>query len=193
VFGQLREALNTIWEIEPADQRGVWPFIRQRLLPFLLVLASGCLLLGLLLLSTALAAAARYLEGWWPVAESVWYAVDSAASFFIVFLLFALIFKVLPAARVAWRDVWLGAATSAALFLVGKMLVGIYLAHSSIASSYGAAGSLVVLLVWIYYAAQIFFFGAELTQVFAERYGSRKIGRIRTARRGAAIGPAASK
>jgi membrane protein len=176
VFVQLRDALNTIWEIEPRSESGIRAFIRDRFFPFMLVLGTGFLLLVSLVLSAVISAMAEYAESWLPAAERVWHAVNFGASFVMVFLLFALIYKVLPAARVAWRDVWLGAAITAILFTVGKLLLAIYLAKSGIGSAYGAAGSLVVLLVWIYYAAQILFFGAELTQVFARRYGSRAIG-----------------
>jgi membrane protein len=173
VFNQLRDSLNTVWDIEPPAQRGVWrvwPFIRDRLLPFLLVLGTGFLLLLSLVISEVMAGAAHYLEARVHVAEAVWHVVNVGVSFVMVFLLFALIYKVLPAARVAWRDVWLGALITAVLFMVGKLLLGLYLGKSSVGSAYGAAGSLVVLLVWIYYAAQILFFGAELTHVCAQRY-----------------------
>ncbi len=180
VFGQLRDALNTIWEIPPRQESGWRAFLRDRFFPFLLVLGTGFLLLVSLILSATISAAAKYLERWLDVPEAVWHAANFVASFVIVFLLFALIYKVLPAARVAWRDVWMGAAITAVLFVAGKLLLGLYLGKSSVGSAYGAAGSLVVLLVWIYYAAQILFFGAELTQVFAQRYGSRAIGRTAT-------------
>jgi membrane protein len=179
VFAQLREALNTIWEIQPTSESGIWPLVRDRIFPFLLVLGTGFLLLVSLVLSAVISALARYAEDWLPAAELIFQSVNFGVSFLMVFLLLALIYKVLPAARVAWRDVWLGAATTAVLFMVGKLLLGIYLGKSGVGSAYGAAGSLVVLVVWIYYAAQILFFGAELTQVFAQRYGSRAIGQNR--------------
>ncbi len=135
VFGQLRDALNTIWEIPPSQQSGWWVFLRDRFFPFMLVLGTGFLLLVSLILSATIAALAKYLERWLQVPEAVWHAVNFAASFAIVFLLFALIYKVLPAARVAWRDVWLGAAITAVLFLIGKLLLGLYLGKSGVGSA----------------------------------------------------------
>jgi membrane protein len=184
VFGQLRDSLNTIWEIEPSEEGGVWPFLRDRFFPFMLVLGTGFLLLVSLILSAVIAGVKQYVSGWLPGAEALWHGLHMVVSFGVVFLLFAMIYKFLPAAKVAWRDVWLGAAITAVLFMVGKLALGLYLGKSSIGSAYGAAGSLVVLVVWIYYAAQILFFGAELTQVCARRYGSRIIGAGAAQRRG---------
>ncbi len=176
VFGQLRDSLNTIWEIDPPPQKGIWPLIRDRLFPFTLVLGTGFLLLVSLLLSAMIAGVKAYASGWLPGADALWQALHVAVSFVVIALLFAMIYKFLPATKVAWRDVWLGAVITAVLFLIGKLALGLYLGMAAVGSAYGAAGSLVVLLVWIYYAAQILFFGAELTQVCAQRYGSRVIG-----------------
>lgn len=176
VFGQLRDSLNTIWEIKPPKETGIWPFLRDRFFPFMLVLGTGFLLLASLVLSAVIAGLEQYASAWLPRAAALWEGLHVAVSFVIVSLLFAMIYKFLPATHVAWRDVWLGAAITAVLFMVGKVALGLYLGKASVGSAYGAAGSLVVLVVWIYYAAQILFFGAELTQVCARRYGSRIIG-----------------
>ena len=173
VFGQLQDALNTIWEVQPKPGLNVWGFIRGRFLSFSMVLGTGFLLLISLLLTTALAAVVTWLGGLVPGWESVLHVVDLAVTFGVVTLLFPMIFKYLPDAKVEWKDVWLGSVATSALFMAGKFAIGVYLGRSGIGSSYGAAGSLVVLLVWIYYSAQILFFGAEFTQVYANRRGSR--------------------
>lgn len=138
VFNQLRDSLNTIWGVQPSAERGVWPFVRDRLFPFLLVLGTGCLLLASLVVSTTISAAARYLQRWVDVSESFWHGLNFVVLFTMVFLLFALIYKVLPATHVAWRDVWLGAAITAVLFAGGKLLLDFYLSMSTIAAAYGA-------------------------------------------------------
>ena len=173
VFGQLQDALNTIWEVEPKPGRGLWGFVRDRFLSFTMVLGTGFLLLVSLVLSTALAAAGKYLGGFLPDWAPALQALDLAVTFAVITLLFAMIFKYLPDVEIAWGDVWLGGVSTAALFLVGKFAIGLYLGRSGIGSAYGAAGSFVVLLVWINYSAQILFFGAEFTQVYAKRHGSR--------------------
>lgn len=172
VFGQLQDAMNTIWEVPPKKEAGIWGMVKSRFLSFTLVLGVGFLLLISLLLSAIISGASEYMNGIWPHLEPLWHLANALVSFVVVMLLFAMIFKFLPDTTVAWRDVWVGAALTALLFTVGKFLIGLYLGKSSIASAYGAAGSLVVLLVWIYYSAQILFFGAELTQVYARRHGS---------------------
>jgi membrane protein len=140
-----------------------------------MVLAVGFLLLVSLVLSAALSAVSAYFQYLLPRTLSEWavYGIDLGASLTIFSVLFALMFKVLPDTRTAWRDVWFGAAATALLFAVGKTLIGLYLGRSSVTSTYGAAGSLIVLLLWVYYSAQILFYGAELTQVYARRYGSQ--------------------
>ena len=173
VFAQLREALNTIWEVEPRPGQGLTGMAKQRLLSMSLVLGIGFLLLVSLVLSAGLAALGQFFGGLMPGAEALWQVVDFAVSFGVVALLFAAIYKVLPDAEIAWGDVWIGAVATAVLFTLGKQLIGLYLGHASVGSTYGAAGSLLVLLVWVYYSAQILFFGAEFTQVYARRYGSR--------------------
>jgi membrane protein len=171
LFGELQDALNTIWEIAPKP-RGILLMIREKFLSFGMVLGIAFLLLVALVVSSGVAAMGQFMNGLLPVPEIVLQAIDFVLSFGIVTLLFAAMFKVLPDAVVAWHDVLIGAMVTSLLFAIGKLLIGLYLGHSGTASTYGAAGSLVVLLLWIYYSAQILFFGAEFTQLYANRYGS---------------------
>ncbi len=173
VFGQLQDALNTVWGVEPKEGRGVWGFIKDRFLSFVAVLGTGFLLLVSLILSSALAAFGKWFGELLPLPETVLQLMNFAVSFVIITGLFALIFKVLPDAKVAWRDVWVGAGLTAALFTIGKFALGLYLGKSNVASAYGAAGSLVLVLLWVYYSAQILLYGAEFTQVYANRIGER--------------------
>ena len=173
VFGQLQDALNTVWGVEPKEGRGVWGFIKDRFLSFVAVLGTGFLLLVSLILSSALSALGKWFNGLLPLPEIVLQVMNFAVSFVIITGLFALIFKVLPDAKVAWRDVWIGAALTSALFTIGKFALGVYLGKSNVASAYGAAGSLVLVLLWVYYSAQILLYGAEFTQVYANRVGER--------------------
>lgn len=171
LFGQLQDALNTIWEVQPKPDRGIMGTIKDRFLSFAMILGIGFLLLVSLVMSTALAGIVSYVSGG---AESMlWSIVNFVLSFAITTLLFAAIFKVLPDAKIEWRDVWVGAVVTALLFTIGKSLIGLYLGRAAPDSTYGAAGSLVAILVWVYYSAQILFMGAEFTQVYAKRYGSR--------------------
>lgn len=173
VFGQLQDALNTIWEVQAKPGRGALGWLKNRFISMAAVLGSAFLLLVSLLLTAALAAAGDFSN---VVPESLaWLgqAGNFLLSIFVITCLFAMIFKLLPDVKMAWSDVWLGAFITAVLFTVGKFAIGIYLGRSTMASSYGVAGSFVVLLVWTYYSAQILFFGAEFTQVYANRYGSR--------------------
>lgn len=173
VFGQLQDALNTIWEVKPKEGRGVWGFLKDRFLSFAMVLGVAFLLLVSLVLSAALTALSAWTERLPDAVEWLAPIANFAVSILVITLLFAMIFKLLPDVKMAWSDVWLGAAVTAVLFAIGKFAIGLYLGHSSTASSYGVAGSFVVLLLWTYYSAQILFFGAELTQVYANMYGSR--------------------
>jgi membrane protein len=172
VFGQLQDALNTIWEVAPKPGRGVVGFIRDRFLSFSMVLGTGFLLLVSLVLSTGLAALSSYFGNLLPGFDALWQIVNFVISFGVVTVLFALIYKVLPDAKITWGDVWIGAAITALLFTIGKFLLGVYLGNGAFGSTYGAAGSFVVILAWVYYSAQILFFGAEFTQVYAGKYGS---------------------
>lgn len=169
-FAQLQEALNIIWNVSP-KKSGVSYFIRKRLLSFSLVLVIGFLLLVSLVLSAALAAAGKFVSGMLPAYLVLVNALNFVLSFTITTLLFAAIYRILPDAKVRWRDVIWGAVVASLLFSVGRFLIGLYLGQSAIGSVYGAAGSFVIILVWIYLSAQILFFGAEFTQVWSRRYG----------------------
>jgi membrane protein len=170
-FGQLQDSLNTIWEVKPKKGRGVKGLVRDRFLSFSMVLFIGFLLLASLLLTAVLAGIGKYLSDLLPMSSLVLQAMNFGVSLTVTAFLFALIFKVLPDAIVRWRDVWVGALVTALLFSLGRFLIGLYLGRASIGSAYGAAGSLVVLLFWVYYSAQILFLGAEFTQVYARRFG----------------------
>ena len=160
VFVELKGALNDIWNVQPKPSNGVWDFVRGRLVSLAMVMAVGFLLIVSLLASAALAAMQQFAAGWLPGWDNLLWLLNTAVSLAVITLLFALIFKYLPDARIDWKDVWFGAVTTSLLFTVGKTLIGLYLGRSSVGSVYGAAGSVVVIVVWVYYAAQIFF-GAE--------------------------------
>jgi membrane protein len=171
VFGQLKDALNSIWEVKPRSGGGIGAFVRERLLSFGMVLVIGFLLLTSLLLSSLIAGFSAYLERMVPLPAAVWGVLTFLISFGIVTTLFAFIFKVLPDAEVEWQDVWVGAAVTALLFEIGKAGLGYYLGKEAASSSYGAATSIVLLLLWVYYTSCILFFGAEFTQVYAKDRG----------------------
>ena len=156
VFGQLKDALNTIWEV-PRKKMGIMAMIQERFLSFAMVLGTGFLLLVSLVIDAALAL----------LDKALWQPIQLIISIGVITVLFAMIFRYLPDVRIHWRDVWLGAAFTSFLFVLGKFALGLYLGKSAIGSSYGAAGSLVVLLVWIFWSANTLFFGAEFTQVYA--------------------------
>lgn len=172
VFGQLQDGMNTIWEVAPKPGRGVLGIVKDRFLSLTMVFGVGFLLLVSLTLSAALAAAGKFMGGLLPLPEVVMQILNFIISFVVITVLFAMIFKILPDVKIAWGDVWIGAAMTAFLFAVGKILLGLYLGRSSVSSDYGAAGSIIVILIWVYYSAQILFFGAEFTQVYANQYGS---------------------
>lgn len=172
LFGQLQDSLNSIWGVEPKE-RGIWGVIQDRFFSFMAVLGTGFLLLVSLALSAGLAAFGKWFGGWLPAPEFVLQTLTFLLSFAVITALFALMFKVLPDARIAWSDVWIGAALTALFFTIGKFAIGVYLGKSDVGSAYGAAGSLVILLVWVYYSAQILLFGAEFTQVYANQAGGR--------------------
>jgi membrane protein len=172
VFSQLQDALNTIWEVQPKPA-GIVGSLKRRLLPMSMVLGIGFLLLVSLVLSAALSALGHFFNGLLPGMTVLWEVVNFVISFAVVTGLFAAIYKLLPDVEIQWSDVWIGAAVTALLFTIGKLLIGLYLGNASIGSTYGAAGSLLVVLVWVYYSAQILFFGAEFTQVYARRFGSQ--------------------
>lgn len=172
VFGELQSALNQIWEVAPKPNRGIRGIVRDRFFSFAMVLGVGFLLLLTMLLTAALSAVGHFLETSLPGGEELWQAVNFVFSLAIVAALFALIFKVIPDAKVRWRDVWFGATATAFLFALGKLALGLYLGGAAVVSAYGAAGSLVALVVWTYYSTQILFFGAELTQAHARMSGA---------------------
>lgn len=174
VFGQLKDALNIIWDVRVTKKSGIAGFLRQRLLTFGMVLVLGFLLLVSLLLSAAIAALNKYLNSILGVPAEVWALVAVVVSMALLAVLFATIFKMLPDIQVRWRDVWVGAVVTAILFEAGKFGLGFYLGRESTASTYGAAASVVLLLLWVYYASCILLLGAEFTQVYARASG-RKI------------------
>ena len=172
VFVELKGSLDDIWDVAPPKGRAIIVFLRAELHSFGLVLMLALLLLVSLLISAALALLERYVGGIWHSANVMLEFVASALSFGVIAALFAVIYKALPNAPLSWRDVWIGAAFTAALFSLGKYAIGLYLRASGLASSFGAAGSLIALLLWIYYSAQIFFLGAEFTRQTALEFGS---------------------
>lgn len=173
VFGQLKDSLNTIWEVEPKPGRGIMGVIKDRFLSFTMVLGIGFLLLVSLMISTGIDAVKGYVFG--DNLGFIFQVLNFVVSFGVITLLFALIYKILPDVEIQWRDVWIGAAVTALLFTIGKFLISLYISKSAPDSSYGAAGSLILILIWIYYSAQILFFGAEFTQVYANQYGSHVV------------------
>lgn len=176
VVGQLQSSLNQIWAAppRPAASSAVRSALRRRAIALGLILGVGFLLLVSLVVSAALSALHHFAAERLPLAAELVPPINLAFSFLIITSLFAMIYKILPDARLEWRDVWVGAAVTAVLFSIGKSLIGIYLGRAGITSVYGAAGSLVLVLLWIYYSAQLLFVGAEFTQVYARRYGSRR-------------------
>ncbi len=175
VLAELQGALDVIWRVpEQAKENGLWQWLRRRLLTFGMVLAMAFLMIVSLALSAVVAALGKWwapmLGGWQLVAH----ALDFAVSLALLTVVFAVIYKLLPRASIHWHDVWIGAAVTSILFTIGKILIGLYLGRSSVASGFGAFGSLALMMLWIYYSAQIFLFGAEFTWVYANELGSRR-------------------
>jgi membrane protein len=170
LFGELQDALNTIWGVEPKTDRGWLDMLRDRFLSFTMVFGSAFLLLVSLVVSAALSALSSVLGEWGITITGQ--VVNIVVSLAVVTLLFAMIFRYLPDAKIAWRNVWFGAAVTAVLFTIGKFLIGLYIGYAGTTSSYGAAGSFAALLIWLYYSTQIFLFGAELTKAYATQSGS---------------------
>ena len=174
VLSELQNSLDRIWRAPAPQRSGLWLLLRSRLLSFGMILGIGFLLIVSLIASAALTA----LGTWWAPVFGGWARVGEAANFILSFVLvtamFALIYKTMPRVHIHWRDVWIGAAVTALLFTIGKSLIGLYIGKSGFASGFGAAGSLVVLLFWMYYSAQIFLLGAEFTAVYAHTFGSRR-------------------
>jgi membrane protein len=168
----LKEALNTIWDVVAPPSAGIWSIAKSYLASLVGVLVLGVLLLVSLLVTTVLTAGAAYITPF--VSVALLHAMSLLLSFAVISLLFAMMFKWLPDTDIAWGDVWLGAVVTAALFEAGKLLIGLYIAKQALESTYGAASSIVVVLIWVYYNAQIVLAGAEFTRVYAEHHGSRK-------------------
>ena len=173
VFAQVQESLNIIWGVEAKQKSGIIQVLKSRFLSFLTVLGSGFLLLVSLMLSAGLAVIGHRLESFLSGHEFLIELMNIVISFGVITLLFAMIYKILPDVSIKWSDVWIGAGMTSLLFTIGKLLIGLYLGKSEVGSVYGAAGSLIVILLWVYYAAQIFLFGAEFTAVYASSHGSR--------------------
>jgi membrane protein len=173
VFGELQDSMNAIWEVKPRPGGGVKGILKARFFSFAMVLGVAFLLLVSFLLSAAINIVGKFVGDGLPGGVALWTVVNIVISFGIITLLFALIYKVVPDVKIAWRDVWYGAAVTALLFTIGKALIGLYLGKAGVGSPYGAAGSLVVLVVWVYYSAQSLFLGAEFTQVYARSFGTR--------------------
>jgi membrane protein len=172
-FAELQETLDQIWGVSSPQAGGLRTMLRKRVLAFVLVGCVGLLLLGSLVMSTVIAAIGKFWGEWFGYQTYLLEVLNFALSVGIITTLFALIYKVLPSTTIAWRDVWVGALFTSLLFTLGKSLIGLYLGRSAVGSAFGAAGSLVLLLLWIYYSAQIFLFGAEFTKCYAHRCGSR--------------------
>lgn len=180
VFAELKDSLDELWGIDKPRQSAFSVILRTRLLSFGMVLVLAFLLLVSLVVSAALAVLERYAGGVLGSFAAVLATTASLISFGVIACMFAIIYKTLPDAPLTWRDVWIGAAFTAGLFSLGKYVIGLYLGNSGVASSFGAAGSLIALLLWVYYSAQIFFLGAEFTRHYARRFGSLQHERLRT-------------
>ncbi|MFO7662315.1 MAG: YihY/virulence factor BrkB family protein [Chloroflexota bacterium] len=172
IFTQLQDAMNTIWDVEADPDRGILAAIKERFMSFTMVLAIGFILLVSLLLSTVLTTLGTYIGNLVSETEIVLGLVNFIISYIIFTVLFGVMFKTIPDVRVAWRDVWIGAAITAALFMIGEYALGIFLDRSDPTSAYGAAGSVILILLWVFFSAQVLFLGAEFTQVYATEYGS---------------------
>lgn len=175
VFGELQDALDRIWRAPVRDRSGgLWGLLRARLLSFGMILGIAFLLMVSLVLSAAVSALGRWWSGGFPGWELVAQAANLILGFALTTGVFAMIYKIMPRVQVQWHDVWLGAVVTALLFSVGRFLIGLYIGKSGLASAYGAAGSLIVVFVWVYYSAQIFLIGAEFTWVYAKTFGSMR-------------------
>jgi membrane protein len=169
----LQASLNVIWKTEPPKEPGIVWLVRVRLLSLSLIGAIGFLLLVSLVVSAALTALSGYLAGIMPGLDIIMQVVNLLISLAVITSLFAIIYKLLPDVRIPWRDVWFGSFITAVMFSIGKLLISLYLGSSNVASAYGAAGALVIVLMWVYYSSQIFLFGAEITRAFSVTHGSR--------------------
>jgi len=175
VFGELQSSLNEIWNVA-TPSHPLFELLKERAISFVMVLVMSLLMLGSFLVSAAEGMAGRYLHGLSPGLDGAWQLGTSGVSLLLTAGLFAVIYRLVPDTRILWRDVWAGALIAAGFFVLGKWVLGFYLGRSAIASSYGAAGPLIIVLVWVFYSAQIFLFGAEFTRVYAVHRGSRQFG-----------------
>ena len=173
IFAQLQDAFNTIWQVEPHPGKGLLHFIRRRLLSFLMVLAIGILLILSLIFSTVVSALSTYKVDFLPNWAIVWESIDSVFFLALMTFLFGLMFKYVPDIKIKWKDIWVGASITSVLFSFGKFLLGWYIQKGGLGSAYGAAGSLIVFLAWVYYSTQIILLGAEFTKVYTIMYGSK--------------------
>lgn len=173
VFAELQDALNTVWNVKPAEGRGILDILRVRLFSFIMIVGIGFLLLVSLVVSAGISALNDYVLQYQAdlISKTLLQIINLVVSLAISTGLFAMIYKLLPDVRIAWKDVWLGAFFTSMLFTIGKFAIGLYLGNSDIGSSYGAAGSMAIILFWVYYSSQILFFGAEFTQVYSRRFG----------------------
>jgi membrane protein len=179
VIAELRYSMNLIWDVPVNPDAGIKDLVKERAYALAVVLGCGFLLLVSLVVSAAVAATGKFMESWLPLPEVVLLVLTFLLSMAVVMGIFAALFKFLPDVEIQWRDVVLGAAVTAVLFSIGKLLLGLYLGKASFGSTYGAAGSVIIILVWVYYSAQIFFFGAEFTQVYSRHHGSNPSKRFR--------------
>ncbi len=180
LFGQIQDALNTIWDVPPRPWRGVKGIVQDRLPSMLMVLGAGLLLVASLALSTVLSTINHLVSGIAPDLAAQLHGINLITSFGIIAAIFGVTYKIVPDTAIAWGDVWLGALTASLLFTVGRFALELYLTYSHVTTSFGAAGSLIAVLIWIYYSAQIFLFGAEMCEVCAEQFGSRRDSSLRS-------------
>jgi membrane protein len=172
VFAQLRHALNIVWDVEHQPKALVRHYLKSRFLSIIIVFSLGFLFILFLIISAVLSTVSVYLANVFPIQVAVFQILNSGLAFIVITLVFAMIYKFLPDMEISWNDVWIGSAATSFLFMIGNMLIGFYMRNISIESVYGAAGSVIIILFWLYYCAQIFFFGAEFTNVYAKEYGS---------------------
>jgi len=175
VFLELQESLNIVWGVELKPGRGLWLFIKNRLVSFSMVVATGFLLMVSLIISSVISLINTYMGEQFPSILPMAFIFNNLSSLIVLTVMFAMVYKVLPDVIISWKYVWFGAILTSVLFTLGKYLISLYLGSSSFSSTYGAAASLVILFLWIYYSGLILFFGAELTQVFRKRYSDNKL------------------